>query len=119
FIAPPFDPRRQFNSFRRLDKYGLRYEGREFTSWLPRIAASFYRQKYSFPDDTITSPIVQGSSWNFAPDPNAPQNLLTILTGNRSTFISANLSDNKNSITTHAVDVQATLAPFAGALITT
>ena len=119
FIAPPFDQRTQFNGFRRLDKYGLRYEGREFTSWLPRVAASFYRQKYSFPDDTITSPIVQGSSWNFAPDPNAPQTLLTVLTGNRSTFTSANLSDNKNSITTYAVDVQATLAPFAGALITT
>ena len=27
FISPPFDQRTQFNSFRRLDKYGLRYEG--------------------------------------------------------------------------------------------
>lgn len=119
FIAPPFDQRTQFNAFRRLDKNGLRYEGREFTSWLPRVAASFYRQKYSFPDDTITSPIVQGSSWIFAADPNNPQNMLAVLTGNRSAFTKANLSDNKNSITTYAVDVQGTLAPFAGALITT
>ena len=47
----------------------LRYEGRELTSWLPRVAASFYRQKYSFPDDTLTSQIVLGSSWTLVPDP--------------------------------------------------
>lgn len=119
FITPPFDQRTQFNSFRRLDKYGLRYEGRELASWLPRVAAGFYRQKYSFPDDTITSPIVLGSSWTFAPDPNDPQNLLAVLTGDRSTFTNANFSDNKNSITTYAVDAQATFAPFVGALLTT
>lgn len=118
FIAPPFDQRTQLNRFRRLDKYGLRYEGRELTSWLPRFAASAYRQKYSFSDNTITSPIVLGSSWTFIPDPNAPQNLLAVLTGDRSTFTNANLSDNKNSITTYAVDVQATVSPSVGTLMT-
>jgi hypothetical protein len=44
FIVPPFDPRTQFNSFRRLDKYGLRYEGLELRRWLPRIAAGFFGQ---------------------------------------------------------------------------
>ena len=119
FIAPPFDQRTQFNSFRRLDKHGLRYEGRELTKWLPRVAFGGYRQKYSFPDDTITSPIVQGSSFTFMPDPNAPQNLLAVLTGNRSTFTSANLSANKNSITTYAFDAQATSAPSVVTLLTT
>lgn len=119
FIAPPFDQRTQFNSFRRLDKYGLRYEARELTKWLPRIAASVYRQKYSFPDDTITSPIVLGSSFALRPDPNAPQNLLAVLTGNRSTFANANFSDNKNSITTYGLDLQATFAPAVGTLFTT
>ena len=119
FIAPPFDQRTQFNSFRRLDKYGLRYEGIELTSWLARVAAGFYRQKYSFPDDTITYPVVLGSSWTLAPDPNSAQNLLAVLTGNRSTFTNANRSDNKSSITTYALDVQATFAPAVGALITT
>jgi hemoglobin/transferrin/lactoferrin receptor protein len=118
-ITPPFDQRTQFNRFRRLDKYGLRYEGRELTRWLSRVAASFYRQKYSFPDDTVTSPIVLGSSWAFAPNPGAPQNPLAVLTGNLSAFTNANFSDNKNSITTYAVDVQATVAPFVGTLITT
>ncbi len=119
FIAPPFDPRTQFNSFRRLDKYGLRYEGRELTSWLPRIAAGFYGQKYSVPDDTITSQIVLGSSWTLVPDPNTPQTLLPQLTGNRSVFTDVNLSQNKNSVTTYGLDIQATIAPFAGTLLTT
>jgi outer membrane receptor protein involved in Fe transport len=118
FSAPPFDQRTQFNSFRRLDKYGLRYEGRELTRWLPRVELGGYRQKYSFPDGTITSPIVRDSSFTFAPDPNAPQNLLAVLTGNRSTFTNANLSANKNSITTYAFDAQATFAPSFGTLLT-
>ena len=119
FIAPPFDPRTQFNSFRRLDKYGLRYEGRELRTWLPRVAASFYGQKYSFPDDTLTSQILLGSSWILVPDPNSPQGLSPQLTGNQSSFVGVNLSENKSSITTYGLDLQATFAPFAGALLTT
>ena len=119
FIATPFDPRTQTNSFRRLDKYGLRYEGREMSGWLPRIAAGFYRQKYSFPDDTLTSPILFGSSWTLAPDSNNPTNLLAVLNGNRSAFTAGNLSENKNSITTYALDVQATFAPAVRTLLTT
>lgn len=117
FIAPPFDPRRQFNSFRRLDKYGLRYEGRELRSWLPRVAASFYRQKYSFPDDTLTSQIPVDSSWTviFVPSLGGA----FVLTGNPSSFVPASLSENKNSITTHGLDLQATFAPFVGSLLTT
>ena len=119
FIATPFDPRTQTNSFRRLDKYGARYEAREITGWLPRIAAGFYRQKFSFPDNTLTSPIVLGSSWTLAPDPNNPANLLAVLTGNRSAFTAGNLSENKSSITTYALDVQATFAPGVRTLLTT
>src|SRR5689334_15288934 len=119
FIAPPFDPRRQFNSFRRLDKYGLRYEGRELRSWLPRLAASYYRQKYSFPDDTLTSQILLGSSWTLVSDPSSAQGFSPQLTGNPSSFVGVNLSENKNSITTDGLDLQATFAPFVGALVTT
>jgi outer membrane receptor protein involved in Fe transport len=119
FIAPPFDPRRQFNSFRRLDKYGLRYEGRELRSWLPRVAASFYRQKYSFPDDTLTSQILFNSSWTLGFEPGPLQFFSAKLTGNPSSFAAVNLSENKNSITTHGFDLQATFAPFVGALVTT
>lgn len=119
FIATPFDPRTQTNSFRRLDKYGVRYEAREMTGWLSRIAAGFYRQKFSFPDNTLTSPIVLGSSWTLAPDPNNAANLLAVLTGNRSAFTAGNLSENKSSITTYALDAQATFAPGVRTLLTT
>ena len=119
FIAPPFDQRTQFNGFRRLDKSGLRYEGREMRPWLARLAAGFYRQKYSFPDDTLTSAINAGSSWRFIPNPAQPQSPLAVLTGNPSTFTDVNFSDNKSSITTWAWDAQATFVPFKGTLITT
>ena len=120
FIAPPFDARRQFNSFRRLDKYGLRYEGRRLQTWLPRVAASVYGQKYSFPDDTLTSQILFDSSWTFFFDPSSPSGFLsTRLTGRPSAFAGVNLVQNKNSITTHGLDLQATFAPFVGALLTT
>jgi len=119
FVAPPFDPRRQFNSFRRLDKYGLRYEGRELRSWLPRVAASFYRQKYSFPDDTLTSQILFDSSWTLAFETVPFSFFSPRLTGRPSSFAAVNLTHNKNSITTHGLDLQATFAPFVGALVTT
>ena len=119
FITPPFDPRTQFNSFRRLDKYGVRYEKRELASWFQRIAAAVYHQKYAYPDNTITYSIPLGSSWALQPDPDDPQSLFAVLTGNRSAFTAANLSENKNSIATTFADVQATLAPFARTLITT
>jgi outer membrane receptor protein involved in Fe transport len=115
FITPPFDPRTQFNSFRRLDKYGARYEKRDLTSWLHRIAAGVYHQKYSYPDNTLTHSIPLGSSWTLQPG-NQQQ---TVLTGNTSTFTPANFSENKNSIATTFADMQATLAPFARTLITT
>lgn len=113
FVTPPFDPRMQFNSFRRLDKYGLRYEGSELRTWLPRVTASFYRQKYSFPDETVTSQILLGSSWTLTPE------LLPQLTGNQSSFAPVNLSQNKNSVTSYGLDLQATFAPLASTLLTT
>ncbi len=119
FIAPPFDQRTQSNGFRRLDKYGLRYEARELSRRLPRLAAGFYRQKFSFPDDTITSPINPGSSWTLIPNPSAPAQPLAVLTGHASTFTDASFNENKNSITTWAFDAQATFAPFSGTLFTT
>src|SRR3712207_8631832 len=61
-------------------------------------------------DDTLTSPIDAGSSWAFAPNPSAPQSPLAVLTGGRSTFTAASLTDNKNSVTTWAFDAQATFA---------
>jgi outer membrane receptor protein involved in Fe transport len=118
FIAPPFDARRQFNGFRRLDKYGARYEARELRRWLPRAAAGFYRQKYSFPDDNFVSSIDLGSSWALAPNPSAPQSPTPMLTGRASTFTPGSFGESKNALTSYGLDLQATFAPFRGALYT-
>jgi outer membrane receptor protein involved in Fe transport len=108
FITPPFDLRNQSNGFRRLDKNGLRYEGQELRSWLSRLSVGFYRQKYSFPDDTITSTINLGGSWAIAPNLNTPPSSLPVLTGNASNFTPANFTDGKNSVTTYGAEAQAT-----------
>lgn len=119
FIAPPFDPRNQFNGFRRLDKYGIRYEGRALTSRLSRLAGGFYWQKYSFDDATITSPIRIGSSWDFTSTPQQPQLLVPILTGRASVFDAGNFTDGKNSVTSYSFDAQGTFSPFDRLLVTT
>jgi outer membrane receptor protein involved in Fe transport len=110
FLTPPFDPLLSFNGFRRLDKYGVRYEGREFNSWLVRIAGGFYRQKFSFPQDQTTTTIVAGSSFT-----------ASTFTGRPSifAFAGAAANHNKNSITSYGADVQATMLPFKGAVFTT
>lgn len=113
FITPPFDLRNQFNGFRRLDKYGLRYEGREMRGWLSRVSVGFYRQKYSVPDDTITSAINLGSSWTITPNTNLP-----ILTGDASQFTPANFTHGENSVTTYGAEAQATFIPFRRAALT-
>ena len=115
FITPPFDVRNQFNGFRRLDKNGLRYEAHALTGWLSRLAVSFYRQKYSFPDDTHTSTINIGSSWDIGANPAA----LPVLTGNVSSFTPANFTDGKNSVTTYGAEAQATFMLSRKATLTT
>ncbi|HEX7312575.1 MAG TPA: TonB-dependent receptor [Pyrinomonadaceae bacterium] len=119
FITPPFDARRQFNGFRRLDNYGARYEGQELRRWLPRVAAGFYRQKYSFPDDNFVSSVDLGSSWALAPNPSAPSQPTPVLTGRASTFTPGSFSESKNALTSYGLDLQATFAPFRGSLFTT
>jgi outer membrane receptor protein involved in Fe transport len=112
FSAPPYDPRNQFNAFRRLDKYGLRYEGRALAAWLPRLAAGFYRQKYAFAVSTIDA----GSSWRLEGDPAAP---VPALTGGASTFSPGVFTDGKSAVTSYGADAQATFALPRGLLLTT
>lgn len=119
FITPPFDLRNQFNGFRRLDKNGLRYEGHELRSWLSHLSLGFYRQKYSFPDDTVTSSINLGSSWAIMPDPNQPGATVPVLTGHASSFTPANFTDGKNSVTTYGAEAQAAFTPSSGVTWTT
>lgn len=113
FLTPPYDVRLQSNGFRRLDKYGLRYEAQELSGRVPRVALSVYRQKYSFPDDILSHSIDPGSSWA-AEAGGAP-----VLTGRASTFTRASFTDGKSSVTSYGAEAQVTLALFKGARWTT
>ncbi|HKG21602.1 MAG TPA: carboxypeptidase regulatory-like domain-containing protein, partial [Blastocatellia bacterium] len=118
FITPPFEPREQFNGFRRLDRYGARYEGREITTWLQRLAGGFYRQKYSFPDNNVVSTIDEGSSWKISGDAGSEEGAVPILTGDPSTFSPGSFTEGKSSVTSYGADLQATLARGTGAALT-
>lgn len=107
FLSPPYDVRLQSNGFRRLDKHGLRYEGHELKSWLPRLAAGVYRQKYSFPDNNLNYSIDEGSSWETEPTSGLP-----VLTGNISGFTPSSFTDGKSTVTSYGADVQATFGLF-------
>lgn len=116
FMSPPFDVREQSNRFRRLDKYGLRYEGSGFKSWLPRVSVGTYFQRYSFPDDNLTYSIDIGSSWTLAGNSSAA---LPALTGRASAFTPANFTDGKSTTNSYGAEAQATFAPFKRAWLTT
>ncbi len=113
FLSPPYDSRLQYNGFRRLDKYALRYEGHELSRRIPHLAVGFYGQKYSFPDDNLNYSIDEGSSWVTGPGE------LPVMTGNASTFTPANFTQGKSSVTSYGADVQATFEFFKRAKITT
>lgn len=119
FIALPFEPREQSNGFRRLDRTGARYEGREISPWLQRLAGGFYRQKYSFPDNNIVSTIDAGSSWEISGGGGPGEGAVPILTGNPSTFSPGSFTEGKSSVTSYGLDFQATLARRTGAALTT
>jgi outer membrane receptor protein involved in Fe transport len=119
FMAPPFDVREQSNRFRRLDKYGLRYEGDGLTRRLPRVSAGAYFQRYSFPDDNLTYSIDLGSSWTLAAGAGNPSVTRPALTGRASAFTPANFTDGVSTTTSYGAEVQATFIPFKRALLTT
>ncbi|MGE0883260.1 MAG: TonB-dependent receptor [Blastocatellales bacterium] len=118
-LTPPFDGRNQYNGFRRLDKTGISYEGREWARWLPRVAASFYRQKYAFSDDNLVSAVNEGSSWTVNADPISPTGGRAVLTGQPSTFTRSNFTAGKNAVTSYGLDVQASFMPRLGTVLTT
>jgi outer membrane receptor protein involved in Fe transport len=119
FITPPFDVRKQSNGFRRLDKYGLRYEGQELNGWMPRLVGGFYRQKYSFPDDTLTYSIVPGSSWTLGANSNPPPATLPFLTGHASVFSPSSFTNGQSSTTSVGIEIQTTVIPFKQVWLTT
>lgn len=103
FLSPPFDSRLQYNAFRRFDKYSVRYEGHDIAGPLPRIAGGIYVQEYTFPDNTFSYSINEGSSWVTEPVQGLP-----VITGGLSAFTPSNFTDGRSSITSYGADFQAT-----------
>ena len=113
FSGPPYETQERFNTFRSYDKFGLRYEGVDFASWLPRVAVNFYRQKLTFPQDVFEYTNQAATAAN--PNGSYTGN---VFTGLQSRLTLSRFTDNKNTITTNNIDAQATVAPFAGLLVT-
>lgn len=118
-LAPPLDPRNQYNGFRRLDKYGVRYEGEALSRRVSRVAAGFYRQKYSFADDNVVSTISAGSSWQVVPDASTPTGTRTVLTGRPSAFAPGSFTSGKSSVTSYGLEGHATIVAPLDILFTT
>ncbi len=114
FSGPPYETQERFNPFREFDKFGLRYEGLDFSRYFPRLAVNFYHQKLTFPQAQYDYANLNGGSYLNQTSPNAP-----IFTGNPSAFRLSSFTSNKNTITTVDVDVQASLQPFSGLIVTT
>jgi outer membrane receptor protein involved in Fe transport len=113
FSGPPYETQERFNPFRSFDKFGLRYEALDLVRWLPRVSVNFYRQKLSFPQAQNDYTNLNGGSYLNQTAPLPPA-----FTGNPSVFRVNSFTNNKNTITTENVDVQAILSPFAGLLVT-
>lgn len=127
FSGPPYETQQRFNSFRQFDKFGLRYEGLDLTSFIPRVSVNFYRQKLSFPQDQFeftnqapTFTAVVGGIPTVFPSAFAGRSSYSgnTFTGLPSTLTLNSFTSNKNTITTENIDAQATFQPFTGLLVT-
>ncbi len=111
FSGPPYETQERYTDFRNFDKWGIRYEGLDFSKYLPRVSVNYFHQKLSFPQNQYTYVNQTGGSY-----------VGTAFTGNPSVFVSgvqgASYVNNQNSISTDGIDLQAVLSPFRGMLVT-
>lgn len=124
FSGPPYEGAQRSNPFRDYDKFGLRYEGLDLSKYVPRLAINIYRQRLSFPQQDLTyanaaaTSLTAGNGSFFTPAPIGGVPQTTVFTGAPSRFTLSNLTVNTNTIVTHNIDAQATLAPVAGLFVT-
>lgn len=124
FSGPPYEGAQRSNPFRDYDKFGLRYEGLDLSKYVPRLAVNIYRQRLSFPQQDLTyanaaaTSLAAGNGSFFTPPPIAGVPQPTVFTGSPSRFTLSNLTVNTNTIVTHNIDAQATLAPVVGLFVT-
>ena len=125
FSGPPYETQFRYTAYRHFNKFGIRYEGLDFGKYLPRVSINYFNQKLSFPQNQYTFVNLNstyGGSYvaatgAFTGNPsifsaNIPAaNGLAAVTG-------ASYTDNQNSIGTYGIDLQATIAPFSGLIVT-
>jgi outer membrane receptor protein involved in Fe transport len=125
FSGPPYETQERYGSFRSFSKFGIRYEVLDLAKWLPRASANYFHQKLSFPQNQYTFNNIPLTPPATAP--NTPISALSsytaagaagLFTGNTSVFSAGSYTDNRNTISTDGMDVQATLAPFRGLFVT-
>jgi outer membrane receptor protein involved in Fe transport len=110
FSGPPYETQERYGSYRRFDKYGIRYEGLDLNKYIPRVSANYFYQKLSFPQTQYT--------WANLAGPTGSYTNATTFTGNTSIFSLTSFVDNRNTIGTDGLDFQAALAPFSGLIVT-
>ncbi|HNQ14374.1 MAG TPA: TonB-dependent receptor [Pyrinomonadaceae bacterium] len=120
FSGPPYEVQERYSQYRSFDKFGVRYEGYQLAKFIPRVSVNFFHQKISFPQNQYTFTNISGAAGSYLNS--------TTFTGNPSIFGSgalptgtlsgASFTDNRNTITTQGLDVQAALLPFRGMLVT-
>ena len=116
FSRPPYSNLDQYQSFLRIDKYSMRYEGDRLSRLVHKVSAGFYWQKFVFPNNQLTYGIIPGSS--FTEGGNRPPGA-DPFTGNPSAFTLGSFVENKFSIASYSPDVQVVLGPAPGLTITT
>ena len=112
FSVPPYDPDTRSNSFRRLDKYSLRYEGKDLSDLVKALSVGGYFQKFSFPQNDYLQSIVAGSSYRT----NAAGQY--DLTGNLSAFAPASNTVSESRLRSTAADATTTIKPAANLTVT-
>ncbi|MBX7170444.1 MAG: TonB-dependent receptor [Pyrinomonadaceae bacterium] len=113
FSGPPYETQERYGSYRSFRKWGIRYEGLDLNKYIPRVSVNYFYQKLSFPQNQYTFNNAAGGSFNTNANPN-----LTSFTGNPSTFTAGSYTDNRNSIDTEGVDLQASVLPLTGLVVT-
>jgi outer membrane receptor protein involved in Fe transport len=116
FSGPPYETQERYGAYREFDKFSIRYEGLDLVKFIPRVSANYFYQKLSFPQNQYTFNNLNstfGGSYVANANPN-----LTSFTGNTSLFSAGSYTDNRNTIGTDGVDLQATLLPFTGLFVT-
>ncbi len=116
FSGPPYETQERYGSYRGFSKFGIRYEVLDLAKWLPRASANYFYQKLSFPQNQYTFNNVAASANPLGSYTVA--GAAGVFTGNTSIFSAGSYTDNRNTISTDGMDLQATLAPFNGLFVT-